>query len=135
MPALFLLKKLGMYRPNRRFRLFLRNDGGEAVRALRGGRNGDALPGQGGAQPRFNRRRALAAHGIVPKTIVKDVRDLLQFSGAESRMKKGNVKMTDKERLAEIARLEKQMKDAAKMLEFEIAAELRDRIILLKGQR
>ena len=44
------------------------------------------------------------------------------------------VKMTDRERRAEIERLEKQMKDAAKMLEFEIAAELRDRIIMLKGE-
>ena len=76
-----------------------------------------------------------AAHGIVPKTIVKDVRELLQFSGAEHGMKKGRVKMTDAERLAEITRLEKQMKEAAKLLEFEIAAELRDRIILLKGQK
>ena len=75
------------------------------------------------------------ANGIVPKTIVKDIRDLLQFSGASSGMKRGNVKMTDKERLREIARLEKQMKEAAKMLEFEIAAELRDQIILLKGQK
>ena len=77
-----------------------------------------------------------AAHGIVPKTIVKDIRELLQLSGSTSAMKKGRngVKMTDKERLAEIARLEKQMKEAAKMLEFEIAAELRDRIILLKGE-
>jgi excinuclease ABC subunit B len=77
------------------------------------------------------------AHGIVPKTIVKDVRDLMQLSGASGDMKRGKnrVKMTDKERLAEIARLEKQMKEAAKLLEFEIAAELRDQIILLKGQK
>ena len=77
------------------------------------------------------------AHGIVPKTIVKDIRDLMQFSESKSDMKKGKsaVKMTDRERLAEIERLEKQMKEAAKMLEFEIAAELRDRIILLKGKK
>ena len=77
------------------------------------------------------------AHGIVPKTIVKDIRDLMQFSESRSEMKKGKtgVKMTDRERLAEIERLEKQMKEAAKMLEFEIAAELRDRIILLKGEK
>ena len=42
--------------------------------------------------------------------------------------------MTDRERLAEIERLEKQMKEAAKMLEFEIAAQLRDQIIQLKGE-
>ena len=89
-----------------------------------------------------NRRREKqqaynAAHGIVPKTIVKDVRDLMQLGEADSSMKKGRsgVKMTERERLAEIERLEKQMKEAAKMLEFEIAAELRDRIILLKGKK
>jgi excinuclease ABC subunit B len=83
-------------------------------------------------QEAFNR-----AHGIVPQTIVKDVRDLMQFSESTSDMKRGRsaVKMTDAERRAEIERLEKQMKEAAKMLEFEIAAELRDRIILLKGER
>ena len=75
-----------------------------------------------------------AAHGITPKTIVKDVRDLMQLSGASSDMKRGKVKMTDKERLREIERLEKQMKQAAKMLEFELAAELRDQIILLRGK-
>ena len=77
-----------------------------------------------------------AAHGIVPKTIVKDVRDLMQLSGAKSEMKRGKskVKMTERERLAEIEKLEKQMKEAARMLEFEIAAQLRDRIILLKGK-
>ena len=77
------------------------------------------------------------AHGIVPKTIVKDIRDLMQFSESKSDMKKGKsaVKMTDRERRMEIDRLEKQMKEAAKMLEFEIAAELRDRIILLKGEK
>ncbi|MBE6913559.1 MAG: excinuclease ABC subunit UvrB [Ruminococcaceae bacterium] len=76
------------------------------------------------------------AHGIVPKTIVKDIRDLMQISDSSSDMKRAgsNVKMTDRERRAEIERLEKQMKDAAKMLEFEIAAELRDRIIMLKGE-
>ena len=89
-----------------------------------------------------DRRRAKqqafnAAHGIVPRTIVKDVRDLMEFSGSTSAMKRGGsaVKMTDAERRAEIERLERRMKEAAKMLEFEIAAELRDRIILLKGER
>ena len=42
--------------------------------------------------------------------------------------------MTDAERAAEIARLEKQMKEAAKMLEFEYAAILRDRIMELRGK-
>ena len=76
------------------------------------------------------------ANGIVPKTIVKDIRDLMQMSESRSDMKRAGskVKMTDAERRREIERLEKQMKDAAKMLEFEIAAELRDRIIMLKGE-
>ena len=77
-----------------------------------------------------------AAHGIVPQTIVKDVRDLMQLSGAKTESRRGRtkLKMTEAERLAEIDKLEKQMKEAAKMLEFEIAAQLRDRIILLKGK-
>ena len=43
--------------------------------------------------------------------------------------------MTDKEREAEILRLEKEMKEAAKLLEFEYAAILRDRIMELKGEK
>ena len=47
----------------------------------------------------------------------------------------GNVKaMTKQEKAAEIARLEKAMKEAAKMLEFELAASLRDQIIELRGK-
>ena len=42
--------------------------------------------------------------------------------------------MTEAERKMEIERLEKQMKEAARMLEFEIAADLRDRIIALRGK-
>ena len=48
--------------------------------------------------------------------------------------RKDGVKMTRGERKALIAELEKQMKAAAKMLEFELAAELRDRIIRLRGE-
>ena len=44
-------------------------------------------------------------------------------------------KLSDQERAAEIAKLEKEMKEAAKMLEFEYAAVLRDRIIELKGEK
>ena len=43
--------------------------------------------------------------------------------------------MTDSERRAEIAKLEGQMREAAKMLEFEIAAQLRDQIIRLRGEK
>ncbi|MCM1150116.1 MAG: excinuclease ABC subunit UvrB [Butyricicoccus sp.] len=77
-----------------------------------------------------------AAHGIVPKTIIKDVRELMEISAPSARMKnKAGLKMTESERKAEIARLEKQMREAAKMLEFEIAAQLRDQIIRLRGEK
>ena len=76
------------------------------------------------------------AHGIVPKTVVKDVRDLLRLGedGEGARSEKTGVRMTEAERKMEIERLEKQMKEAARMLEFEIAADLRDRIIALRGK-
>ena len=78
------------------------------------------------------------AHGITPKTVVKSVRDLLEISAAAedaaSAERQGRVKaMTKQQKAAEIARLEKAMKEAAKMLEFELAAALRDQIIELRG--
>ena len=78
------------------------------------------------------------AHGIVPKTVIKSVRDLLEISAPAdepSQTRQGRVKaMSKQEKAAEIARLEKAMKEAAKMLEFELAATLRDQIIELRGQ-
>ena len=76
------------------------------------------------------------AHGIVPQTIVKSVRDLLEIStdaGTDAVRSKG-VKMTDRERRELIASLEAKMKKAAQMLEYEIAAQLRDEIIRLRGE-
>jgi len=89
-----------------------------------------------------NRRRKVQdeynkAHGIVPKTIVKSVRNLLEISGSVEEADEKNdqgVKMTPSEKAALLAKLEGQMKEAAKMLEFEYAAELRDRIIRLRGE-
>ena len=77
------------------------------------------------------------AHGIVPKTIIKSVRDLLEISSsaAPKTKKAGGVKMTDRERRELIAQLEDKMKKAAKMLEYEIAAQLRDEIIRLRGEK
>ncbi len=76
------------------------------------------------------------AHGIVPKTIKKDVRELIEISRSESEATgKQGVKLTKAEREKEIARLEKEMKAAAKMMEYEYAAVLRDRIIELRGQK
>ena len=79
------------------------------------------------------------AHGITPKTVVKSVRELLEISATAedvaSNQRQGRVKaMTRQEKSAEIARLEKAMKEAAKMLEFELAATLRDQIIELRGK-
>ncbi|MBM6681352.1 excinuclease ABC subunit UvrB [Pseudoflavonifractor capillosus] len=79
------------------------------------------------------------AHGITPKTVVKSVRELLEISATAedvaSDERQGKVKaMTKQEKAAEIARLEKAMKEAAKMLEFELAASLRDQIIELRGK-
>ena len=76
------------------------------------------------------------AHGIVPKTIIKSIRDMIEISSdtSASASRADGVKMTSSERKAAIEELEKQMKAAAKMLEFELAAELRDRIIRLRGE-
>lgn len=76
------------------------------------------------------------ANGIVPKTIIKDVRELIEISSSgEKALKRADgVKMTNRERKETIAELEKKMKEAAKMLEFELAAELRDAIIRLRGE-
>ncbi len=74
------------------------------------------------------------AHGIVPKTVIKSVRDLIEISSPTAERKsKNGVKMTKVEKEKEIARLEKQMKEAARMMEYEYAAVLRDQIIELRG--
>ena len=79
------------------------------------------------------------AHGIVPRTIIKSVRGLLEPEEEQGRKGKGartdGVKMTAAERREEIARLEKKMREAAKMLEFEYAALLRDQLIKLRGEK
>ena len=81
-------------------------------------------------QDEYNR-----AHGIVPKTIIKSVRDLIEISSAtQERKGRTGVKMTKAEKEKEIARLEKQMKEAARMMEYEYAAILRDQIIELRGK-
>ncbi len=74
-------------------------------------------------------------HGIVPKTIQKDVREILEIS-ANNKQKnnKSYSRLTKKEREMMISKLEKEMKAAAKLLEFEHAAYLRDEIAKLKGE-
>ena len=75
------------------------------------------------------------ANGIVPKTVVKSVRELLEIStdATTAATKKNGVKMTERERRETIEALEQKMKKAAAMLEYEIATQLRDEIIRLKG--
>ena len=74
------------------------------------------------------------AHGIEPKTVIKSVRDLIEISSSAGEKKGRNgIKMTKAEKEKEIARLEKQMKEAARMMEYEYAAVLRDQIIQLRG--
>jgi excinuclease ABC subunit B len=84
---------------------------------------------------RTKQRAYNEANGIVPKTIVKSVRDLIEISASPSSTPEGGVKLTARERKEEIARLEKEMKKAAQMLEFEYAAILRDRLIRLRGEK
>ena len=75
-------------------------------------------------------------HGIVPQTIKKDVRDILEISARDDRdtRKKRGKKLSHKEREALIAKLTLEMKNAAKILEFEHAAYLRDKIQKLKAE-
>ena len=82
-----------------------------------------------GIQMRFNEE-----HGIIPKTIIKDVRDVLEISSktkVEEKTRKR--KMSEAERNELIEKLTLEMKNAAKMLEFEHAAYLRDKINELKN--
>ena len=77
------------------------------------------------------------AHGIVPKTIKKSVKDVIEIS-SESKVPGGRgkgKKLSNAETAAEIARLTRQMKEAAKLLEFELAAELRDKVKALEGEQ
>ena len=75
-------------------------------------------------------------HGITPKTIQKAVRDLISVSrkvaASELQMEKDPESMSEKELEKLIKELEKQMKKAAADLNFEAAAELRDKLIELK---
>ena len=99
-------------------------------------------PSMRAAMDETERRRTIQdaynqAHGIVPKTIIKGVREVLEISSAaedETIRSRKKRKLSQQERDAEIKRLEKEMREASKMLEFEYAAVLRDRIIELRGE-
>ncbi len=92
-----------------------------------------------------NRRRAIQMkyneeHGIVPKTIIKPVRDMISVVKADKEAEKSDSfadlnfdELTAKQKKQMIANLKEQMQDAAKRLDFESAANLRDAIIELEG--
>lgn len=73
------------------------------------------------------------AHGITPKTVIKPIHALLEISKeATDKAGKAGIKMTKVEKEREIAKLEKAMKEAARQLEYEYAAVLRDQIMELR---
>ena len=69
-------------------------------------------------------------------TIVKNVREIIEISSDTAQVRRPNgLKMTAQERKALIDQLEAKMRKAAQMLEYEIAAQLRDEIIRLRGEK
>ena len=131
---------------------FLRSETSLIQTIGRAARNADGLvimyadeitPSMRAAIDETERRRSIQdaynkEHGIVPKTIIKGVREVLEISKtAEEDTLRAHKKrkLTEQERAAEIAKLEKEMREASKMLEFEYAAVLRDRIIELRGEK
>lgn len=86
------------------------------------------------------RRRAIQQkyneeHGIIPKTIIKKVSDIIEISTHSDDGKKSKKKLTKAEREKLIEQLTKEMKAAAKLLEFEHAALLRDKIKKLRDNK
>ncbi|MBC1285725.1 excinuclease ABC subunit UvrB [Listeria booriae] len=77
-------------------------------------------------------------HGITPQTIIKDVRGVIAATTAAEQREADHLKdlskMNKKEREAFIEELEHEMKDAAKALDFERAAQLRDTLLELKAE-
>nr|MBO2469484.1 excinuclease ABC subunit B [Bacillota bacterium] len=93
------------------------------------------------AETERRRKKQIAynkAHGITPQTVRKAVRDIIQATHAAEATadylpEKEYARMTKREKQALIQRLEKEMKEAARRLEFERAAELRDLLLELKA--
>ncbi len=81
-------------------------------------------------QQRYNEK-----NGIVPQTIVKGIRDVLEISNTHKAAKLDGKKLTAKEREELIARLTREMKAAAKILDFENAAYIRDKIAKIRDGR
>ena len=128
---------------------FLRSETSLIQTIGRAARNADGVvilyadsitPSMRRAMDETDRRRSIQdafnkAHGIVPKTVKKAVRELMALSAEDKPdyNDKNLSQMTKLQRMEAIAKLEKEMKEAAKMLEFEVAAALRDQIIKLRG--
>lgn len=72
-------------------------------------------------------------HGIIPQTIQKEIHEILDIGAIPSTPERRRIKYSKQEKETMIQDLEKQMKEAAKMLEFEYAAALRDKIAALRG--
>ena len=129
---------------------FLRSETSLIQTIGRAARNADGLvvlyadtitPSMRRAMDETERRRQIQddynkAHGIIPQTIRKDVREIIEISkkDEESARRRGKRKLSERERDEEIRKLEKQMQEASRMLEFEYAAILRDRIIELRKE-
>lgn len=94
------------------------------------------------AMDETDRRRAIqeaynVEHGIIPKTIVKEIRDTIRGKETKemaTRLMKKKSKSNVQERLVLIENLEKEMREAARVLDFERAAELRDIVLELKAE-
>ena len=129
---------------------FLRSEVSMIQTIGRAARNADGLvvlyadtitPSMRRAMDETERRREIQdaynkENGIVPQTIRKDVREIIEISKKDeaSARRRGKRKLSERERDEEIRKLEKQMQEASRMLEFEYAAILRDRIIELRKE-
>ena len=128
---------------------FLRSETSLVQTIGRAARNAEGLvilyadtvtPSMKRAMDETERRRAIQdkynkEHGIVPQTIRKDVREILEISKKDEDGARRRGKRKLSERDEEIRKLEKQMQEASRMLEFEYAAVLRDRIIELRKEQ
>ena len=85
---------------------------------------------------KFIQQKYNAEHGIIPKTIVKDIRPPLSNTDSEEENFAKNVKkhLSKKDSETQIKKLEKEMREAAKVYDFERAAQIRDIIFELKGE-
>ena len=84
-----------------------------------------------------NRRRKIQEeynikHNITPKTVIKEIRDVISNTAQEKEEKP--IKMTKAEKINMINKIEEEMKEAAKNLDFERAMELRDILFEMKGE-